>query len=65
MAQSVNFEKSVIATDETLDVQNIFNKAIFGILISKAIITEEEMIVILGKINKMQKAHFEAKDKQY
>jgi hypothetical protein len=54
MAQSVNFEKSVIATDETLDVQNIFNKAIFGILISKAIITEEEMIVILGKINKMQ-----------
>ena len=60
MAQSVNFEKSVIATDETLDVQNIFNKAIFGILISKEIITEEEMIIILGKINKVQSTYFEA-----
>ena len=60
MAQSANIQKTVIATDETLDVQNIFNKAIFGILISKEIITEEEMIIILGKINTVQKTYFEA-----
>ena len=60
MAQSANIQKTVIATDETLDVQNMFNKAIFGILVSKEIVTEEEMIVILGKINSVQDSYYEA-----
>ncbi len=60
MAQNANIQKTVIATDETLDVQNMFNKAIFGILVSKEIVTEEEMIVILGKINSVQDTYYEA-----
>jgi predicted transcriptional regulator len=60
MAQNANIQKTVIATDETFDVQNMFNKAIFGILVSKEIVTEEEMIVILGKINSVQDTYYEA-----
>ncbi len=59
MAQYTNLQKTVIATDETFDVQSMINKALIGIMISKEIITEEEIIIILGKINRQQEVFFE------
>ncbi len=59
MAQYANLQKTVNATDETFDVQSMINKALIGIMISKEIITEEEIIIILGKINREQEVYFE------
>ncbi len=60
MAQNANLQKMVFATDETFDVQSMINKALIGILISKEIVTEEEIIIILGNINREQETYFEA-----
>ena len=60
MAQDANLQKTVNATDDRFDVQNMVNKALFGILISKEIITKDEVIIILGKINKEQETYSEA-----
>ena len=60
MAQDANLQKTVNAIDERPDVQNMVNKALFGILISKEIITKDEVIIILGKINKEQETYSEA-----
>ena len=51
------------ATDQTFDVQGMFNKAIIGILISKEVITEREVLVILENINKQQDTHYEKQNK--
>ena len=59
MAQDANLQKTLNATAETLDVQSMINKALIGILISKEIITEEEMLVILGNINRQQEIYLE------
>ena len=64
MAQNANLQKMFNATDETFDVQNMINKALMGILISKEIITEEEMLIILGNINKQQDIYFEQQNRQ-
>ena len=57
MDQYANFQNMDIGKVESFDVQSIFNKAIIGILISKEIITEEEMLVILGNINMQQEIY--------
>jgi len=54
MAQYANLLKEVEVTDETFDVQGMINKALIGILISKGIVTEEEIVIILGNINRQQ-----------
>ena len=59
VAQDANLQKMVNATDGTFDVQNMVNKALFGILISKEIITKDEVIIILGKINREQETYSE------
>ena len=51
------------ATDQTFDVQSMFNKALIGILISKELITEEEVVVILENINKQQDIYYEKQNK--
>ena len=51
------------ATDQTFGVQSMFNKALIGILISKEIITEREVIVILENINKQQDIYYEKQNK--
>ena len=51
------------ATDQTFDVQSMLNKALIGILISKEIITEREVIVILENINKQQDIYYEKQNK--
>lgn len=63
MAQLGNLQKMLNATDETLNVSNMINKALIGILISKEIVTEEEMIVILGKINSQQENYLEQQNR--
>ena len=59
MVQYANLQKKVNASDETFDVQGMINKALIGILISKEIITKEEMLVILGNINRQQEIYLE------
>ena len=54
MTQYANFQKTINTTNETFDTQGMINKALIGILISKGIITEEEVKVILGNINRQQ-----------
>jgi len=54
MAQYANLLKEVEVKDETFDVQGMINKALIGILISKGIVTEEEIVIILGNINRQQ-----------
>jgi predicted transcriptional regulator len=51
------------ATDQTFDVQSMFNKALIGILISKEVITEREVVVILENINKQQDIYYEKQNK--
>jgi predicted transcriptional regulator len=63
VAQLGNLQKMLNATDETLNVSNMINKALIGILISKEIVTEEEMIVILGKINSQQENYLEQQNR--
>ena len=58
MVQYANRQK-VNAKDEKFDVQSMINKALFGILIAKEIVTEEEMIIILGNINRQQEVYSE------
>jgi predicted transcriptional regulator len=57
MAQYANLLKEIEVTDETFDVQGMINKALIGILISKGIVTEEEIVIILGNINRQQEIY--------
>jgi len=57
MAQYATLLKEVEVTAETFDVQGMINKALIGILISKGIITEEEIVIILGNINRQQEIY--------
>lgn len=59
MSQFANHQKMVNEKAEKFDVQSMINKALFGILISKEIVTEEEMIIILGNINRQQEVYSE------
>jgi predicted transcriptional regulator len=59
VSQFANIQNMVNATDKGLDVQSMINKALIGILISKEIVTEEEILIILGNINRQQEIYFE------
>ena len=54
MNQYGNLLKKLQEQYETIDVQWMINKALIGILISKGIVTEEEILIILGNINSYQ-----------
>jgi predicted transcriptional regulator len=58
-----NLQKTDIGKVETFDVQSLINKTLFGILISKEIITEEELLVLLGNINRQQEIFSEQQNK--
>jgi predicted transcriptional regulator len=58
-----NLQKKDIGKVETFDVQSMINKTLFGILISKEIITEEELLVLLGNINRQQEIFSEQQNK--
>ena len=63
MSKDSNLQKSDIGKVETFDVQSMINKALMGILISKEIITEEEMLIILGNINRQQEIYLEQQNR--
>ena len=63
MNQYANLKQMVKTKNEKFDVQSMINKALIGILISKEIITEEEMLVILGSINRQQEIYFEQQNR--
>jgi len=55
MNQYENLLKKLQEKYETIDVQQwMINKNLIGILISKGIVTEEEIVIILGNINRQQ-----------
>ena len=54
MDKYANLQKTEIGKVETFDIQSMINKALIGILISKEIVTEEEVVIILGNINRQQ-----------
>ena len=57
MNQYENLLKKLQEKYETIDVQWMINKALIGILISKGIVTEEEILIILGNINSYQEIY--------
>jgi len=57
MSQNENLLKKLQEQYETIDVQWMINKALIGILISKGIVTEEEILIILGNINTYQEIY--------
>ena len=57
MAQYANLKQMVKTKNEKFDVQSMINKALIGILISKEIVTEEEIVIILGNINRQQEIY--------
>ena len=57
MNQYQNLLKKLQEKYETIDVQWMINKALIGILISKGIVTEEEILIILGNINRYQEIY--------
>ena len=59
MDKYANLQNTDIGKVETLDIQGMINKALIGIMISKEIITEEEILIILGNINRQQEIYFE------
>ncbi len=63
MDKYANLQKTDIGKVETFDVQGMLNKALIGILISKEIITEEEVLIILGNINRQQEIFSEQQNK--
>ena len=63
MNQYENLLKKLQEKYETIDVQWMINKALIGILISKGIVTEEEILIILGNINRYQEIYFMTQSK--
>ena len=59
MAKDANLQNMDIGTVETFDVQSMINKALIGIMISKELITQEEVLIILGNINRQQEIYLE------
>ena len=63
MTQFANFQKTINTSNEKFDTQGMINKALIGIMISKGIITEEEVKVILGNINSQQEIFSKKKNR--
>ena len=59
MAKDANLQNMDIGKVETFDVQSMINKALIGIMISKELISEEEVLIILGNINRQQEIYLE------
>ena len=59
MAKYDNLQNTDIGKVETFDLQSMINKALIGIMISKELITQEEVLIILGNINRQQEIYLE------
>ena len=63
MDKSANLQKTEIGKVETFDIQSMINKALIGILISKGIISEDELAIIFGNINRQQENYLKKQGK--
>jgi len=59
MARYTELQKTVNETQDTFNLGSIINQALIEILIAKQIITEEEVINFIGKINRQQELIYE------
>jgi len=59
MVNHLNLKDKVIATEEKLNIGSIINQALIDILISKKIISEEELVNYIGKIKLQQEIFFD------
>jgi hypothetical protein len=63
MDKYANLQKTEIGKVETFDIQSMINKALIGILISKGIISEDELAIIFGNINRQQENYLKKQGK--
>jgi hypothetical protein len=59
MVNHLNLKDKVIATEEKLNIGSIINQALIDILITKKIISEEELVNYIGKIKLQQEIFFD------
>ncbi len=59
MVNHLNLKDKVIASEEKLNIGSIINQALIDILISKKIISEEELVNYIGKIKLQQEIFFD------
>lgn len=63
MVNHLNLKDKVIASEEKLNIGSIINQALIDILISKKIISEEELVNYIGKIKLQQEIFFDGTKK--
>lgn len=59
MVNHLNLKDKVIASEEKLNIGSIINQALIDILITKKIISEEELVNYIGKIKLQQEIFFD------
>jgi hypothetical protein len=65
MANHMNLQKTVIATEDKFILGSIINQALIEILIIKQVISEEELVDYIGKINRQQEIFFDDTNKTF
>jgi len=63
MYNHINLQDKVIATEEKFNIGSIINQALIDILITKKIISEEELVNYIGKIKLQQEIFFDGTKK--
>ncbi|MGB6289870.1 MAG: hypothetical protein WBD61_11870 [Desulfobulbales bacterium] len=63
MFNHLNLQDKVIATEDKLNIGSIINQALIDILITKKIISEEELVNYIGKIKLQQEIFFDGTKK--
>jgi hypothetical protein len=63
MFNNLNLQDKVIATEEKINIGSIINQALIDILITKKIISEEELVNYIGKIKLQQEFFFDGTKK--
>jgi len=59
MFNHLNLQDKVIVTEEKFNIGSIINQALIDILITKKIISEEELVNYIGKIKLQQEIFFD------
>ena len=54
MAKHMNLQKTVIAAEEKFNIGSIINQALIEILITKQIVSEEDLVNYIEKISRQQ-----------
>ena len=65
MAKHMNLQKAVIATEEKFNIGSIINQALIEILITKQIVSEEELVNYIEKINRQQEFFFDEQTRPF